>query len=49
MFQWFAETLISQYPDGVVTDQIIFIDSFIHHEEGRTERDCLEEHFQGPH
>jgi hypothetical protein len=38
MFQWFAETLISQYPDGVVTDQIIFIDSFIHHEEGRTEK-----------
>ena len=38
MFQWFAETLISQYPDGVVTDQIIFIDSFIHHEDGRTEK-----------
>jgi hypothetical protein len=38
MFQWFAETLISQYPDGLVTDQIIFIDSFIHHEEGRTEK-----------
>jgi hypothetical protein len=38
MFQWFVETLISQYPDGVVTDQIIFIDSFIHHEEGRTEK-----------
>jgi len=38
MFQWFAETLISQYPDGVVTDQIIFIDSFIHHEEGRIEK-----------
>jgi len=38
MFQWFAETLISQYPDGVVTDQIIFIDSFLHHEDGRTEK-----------
>jgi len=38
MFQWFAETLISQYPDGVITDQIIFIDSFIHNEEGRIEK-----------
>jgi len=38
MFQWFSETLISQYADGVVTDQIIFIDSFLHHEEGRSEK-----------
>ena len=29
MFQWFVETLISQYESGVVTDQIVFIDSFV--------------------
>ena len=29
MFQWFVETLISQYESGVVTDQIVFIDSFL--------------------
>lgn len=38
MFQWFVETLISQYESGVVTDQVVFIDSFLHHEEGRKER-----------
>jgi len=38
MFQWFVETLISQYDSGVVTDQIVFIDSFLHHEEGRKEK-----------
>lgn len=38
MFKWFADTIISQYLDGVVTDQIVFIDSFIHHEEGRAEK-----------
>lgn len=38
MFQWFVETLISQYESGVVTDQIVFIDSFLHHEEGRKEK-----------
>jgi hypothetical protein len=37
MFQWFVETLISQYESGVVTDQIVFIDSFLHHEEDRKE------------
>lgn len=38
MFQWFVETLISQYESGVVTDQIVFIDSFLHYEEGRKEK-----------
>jgi len=38
MFQWFVETLISQYENNIVTDQIIFIDSFIHYQEGREEK-----------
>ena len=38
MFQWFVETLISQYESGVVTDQIVFIDSFVDYEEDRKEK-----------
>lgn len=38
MFQWFVETLISQYESGVVTDQIVFIDSFLHHDDEREEK-----------
>ena len=38
MFQWFVETLISQYESGVVTDQIVFIDSFVDYDEDRKEK-----------
>lgn len=38
MFQWFVETIISQYEGGVVTDQIVFIDSLIHHDDQREEK-----------
>ena len=38
MFQWFVETLISQYESGVVTDQIVFIDSFVSYEEDRKQK-----------
>ena len=37
-FEWFVETLISQYPDGNVTDQIVFIDAFIEYESDRIEK-----------
>jgi hypothetical protein len=36
-FEWFVETLISQYPDGDVIDQIVFIDTFIDYEANRKE------------
>lgn len=29
MFRWFVESLILQYPDGKVTDEIIFVDAWI--------------------
>lgn len=38
MFQWFVETLLSQYENNIVTDQIIFIDSFIDYQEDRKEK-----------
>lgn len=38
MFQWFVETLISQYESGVVTDQIVFVDSFLQYEEDRKQK-----------
>lgn len=34
-FEWFVETLISQYENNIVTDQIIFIDSFVDYEPDR--------------
>ena len=38
MFEWFVETLISQYENKVVTDQIIFIDSFFCYDDKRGEK-----------
>lgn len=38
MFEWFVETLLSQYENNIVTDQIVFIDLFIEYEEDRSEK-----------
>ena len=29
MFRWFVESLIRQYPDGKVTDEIVFVDGWL--------------------
>lgn len=37
MFKWFVESLINQYPNGIVDDQIVIIDVFVDHDENRKE------------
>lgn len=37
-FEWFVETLIGQYKDKIVTDQIVFIDTFVEYESDRLEK-----------
>lgn len=38
MFEWFVETLLSQYENKIVTDQIIFIDAFIEYDSDRIDK-----------
>jgi len=38
MFKWFVETLLSQYQNNIVIDQIIFIDSFVDYQQDRKEK-----------
>lgn len=37
MFKWFVESLIMQYPNGIVDDQVIIVDVFVDHDENRKE------------
>ena len=37
MFTWFADSLVTQYENNVVTDQIIIIDSCVEYDDTRVE------------